>query len=91
MPRTNEHGEWVAFEGAYEEYMHQIREHILLLAFERDSNRVHGERKPNPRLQKVTEQSAEKRVSLQKVQRNLGKLKDIIYAIPEIIRRETMA
>jgi hypothetical protein len=38
MLRSDEHGEWVGFEGAYEECMHRIREHILL-AIGRDSNR----------------------------------------------------
>jgi hypothetical protein len=59
MQRTDEHDEWVAFEGAYDECMHRIREHILL-ATGRDSNRLYGERRLNPRLQEATEQSKEK-------------------------------
>jgi hypothetical protein len=51
MPRTDEHEEWVAFEGVYEEYMHRMREHILL-AIGRGSNRLYGEQRPNPRLSK---------------------------------------
>jgi hypothetical protein len=44
MSGTDEYDEWVAFEGASEESMHRIREHILL-AIGRDSNRVHGEQR----------------------------------------------
>jgi hypothetical protein len=29
MPETDEHREWLGFEGAHEEAMHRIREHIL--------------------------------------------------------------
>jgi hypothetical protein len=37
MPRTEEHEELIGFEGAYEECMHRIREHILLV-IGRDAN-----------------------------------------------------
>jgi hypothetical protein len=42
MPRTDEDEEWAGFNGAYEECMHRITKHILL-AVERDSNRLYEE------------------------------------------------
>jgi hypothetical protein len=62
--------------------MYQIREHILL-ATRRDSDRLYRERRLTLKLQEATDQSAEKMVSLQKVRRNLGKLKHIAHAITE--------
>jgi hypothetical protein len=46
MPRSEEHEEWIGFEGAYEDCMHRIRERILL-AIGRDSSRLCGERRVN--------------------------------------------
>jgi hypothetical protein len=66
MPRSDEHGEWVGFKRAYEECMHRTREHILLVIGQ-DSNRLYGERRLNPKLQAVTEQSTETMIGLQKV------------------------
>jgi hypothetical protein len=73
MPRTNEHEEWLGFEGAYEECMHRIREHILL-AIGRDSKRLYRERRTNPKLQAATEKSVEVMVGIQQVRRDLKKL-----------------
>jgi hypothetical protein len=49
MPETDEHREWLGFEGAYEEAKHRIREHILL-AIGKDQRRLYGERRLNPAL-----------------------------------------
>jgi 3-dehydroquinate dehydratase len=82
MPRTDDHTEWIAFEGAYEECMHRIREHIIL-AIGRDLRRLYGERRLNVNLQVAAEQSAETVVNLQKIRRDLKKLKDILHEIVE--------
>jgi hypothetical protein len=65
------------FEGAYEEAMHRIRE-LIIHATRRDSRRIYGERRLNPDLQAAVEQSAETIVGIQKVRRDMKKLKDII-------------
>jgi hypothetical protein len=88
MPRTDEQDEWTAFEGAYEECMHRIREHILL-AIGRDPKRLYGERRQNPKLQAATEQSAETLIELQKVRRDLKRLKDLLHTIAETGREMT--
>jgi hypothetical protein len=80
MPRSEEHEEWIGFEGAYEECMHRIREHILL-AIGRDSNRLYGERRVNPKVQAATEKSAETIIGIQRIRRDLKKVKDFIHTI----------
>jgi hypothetical protein len=82
MSRTDGHEEWVGFEGAYEECMHRICEHILL-AIGRDLNGLYGERRLNPKVQAAAEKSTEVVVSLQKVRRDLKKLEDILHTIEE--------
>jgi hypothetical protein len=82
FPETEEWREWAAFEGAYEEAMHKIREHIIR-AIGRDPKRLYGQRRLNPALQVATEQSTETMVELQKVRRDLKKLKDILHVITE--------
>jgi hypothetical protein len=82
MLRTEGHEEWVGFEGAYEECMHRIREHILLV-IGRDLNRLYGEKRLNPKVQAAAEQSTEVVASLQEVRRDLKKLKDILHTIEE--------
>jgi hypothetical protein len=42
MPRTDDHSEWIALEGGYEESRDRIREHIIL-AIGRDLRRLYGE------------------------------------------------
>jgi hypothetical protein len=87
MPRTEDHQEWLGFEGAYEECLHRIREHIIM-AIGRDPKLLYGEKRLNPRLQKASEESAEKMINLQKIRRDLKKLKDILYDITETGERE---
>jgi hypothetical protein len=82
MPRTDNHSEWIASEGADEESVHGIREH-LILAIGRDLRRLHGERRLNVSLQVAAEQSAETVVTLQKIRRDLKQLKDIPHEIIE--------
>jgi hypothetical protein len=64
IPEIEEHREWLGFEGAYEEAMHRIREHILL-AIGRDLKRLYGERRLNQAIQAVAETSREMIVDLQ--------------------------
>jgi hypothetical protein len=66
MPETAEWEEWIAFEGAYEEAMHRIREHIIH-AIRRDPKRIYGERRLNSDVQKAVEQSAEVMIGIQKI------------------------
>jgi hypothetical protein len=80
MPETDSWEEWSAFEGEYEESMHRIREHIIR-ALRRDPRRIYGQRRLNPTLQVATEQSGARLVKLQKMRRDLKKLKDILHSI----------
>jgi hypothetical protein len=82
LPETNHWDEWTAFEGAYEEAMHRIREHIIR-AIGRDPRRIYGQRRINPDLQMAVEMSAEKMIEIQKIRKDLSKLKDIIDTIVE--------
>jgi hypothetical protein len=82
IARTEEHSEGLGFEGAYEECLHRIRQHVRL-AIGRDPNRIYGARQLNPKLQEASERSAETMVNLQKVRRDLEKLKDILHVIAE--------
>jgi hypothetical protein len=82
LPESKEWDEWTAFEGAYEEAIHRIREHIIH-AIGRDSRRIYGERRLNPEVQMAVEQSAEKMIAIQKIRRDMKKLKDIIDGIVE--------
>jgi hypothetical protein len=47
LPETEQWEEWTTFEGAYEEAMHRIREHIIH-AIGRDPRRIYGQRRVNP-------------------------------------------
>jgi hypothetical protein len=58
------------------------------LAIGRDPNRIYGEKKLNPKLQKASEESAETMVSLQKIWKDLNKLKDILHENMETGERE---
>jgi hypothetical protein len=82
FPESDEWQEWAAFEGAYEEAMHQLREHILS-AIGRDRRRLYGQKRINPVLQAAAEQSAQTMSDLQSVRRDLKKMKDILHAIAE--------
>jgi hypothetical protein len=73
---------WQAFEGAYEEALHRIREHIIR-AIGRDPNRLYGGKQINPSLQAAREREAEAMIGLQTSRRELTKLKDILHAISE--------
>jgi hypothetical protein len=73
---------WQAFEGAYEEALHRIREHILR-AIGRDPGRLYGQKRINPSLQAASEKEAETVIGLQTARRELTKLKDLLHAISE--------
>jgi hypothetical protein len=62
--------------------MHRIREHIIR-AIGRDLRRIYGQRRINPDLQMAVEKSAEKMIEIQKIRKDLSKLKDIIDTIVE--------
>jgi hypothetical protein len=82
IPTSNQHEEWIGFEGASEECMNRIRMHIIP-AIGRDPKRLYGEGRLNPKLQAATERSTEVMVGLQEIRRNLNKFKDIIHTITE--------
>jgi hypothetical protein len=82
MPQSDQWDESTAFEGAYEESMYRIREHIVH-TLRRDPRRIYGERRLNLDLQAAVEQSAEAIVGIQKVRGNMKELKDIIDTIVE--------
>jgi hypothetical protein len=90
MPQSEEWEEWSAFEGAYEEAMHRIREHIIH-AIRRDPRRLYGERRLNPDLQAAVEESAEAMIGIQKVRPDMKKLKDIVDTIVEEAESESEA
>jgi hypothetical protein len=46
MPETDDLAEWTGLEGAYEESMRRLREHIIR-AIRRDPQRLYGERRLN--------------------------------------------
>jgi hypothetical protein len=48
-PKNREWEEWQAFEGAYEEAMHRLREHVIT-ALGRHPQRLYGEKRINPTL-----------------------------------------
>jgi hypothetical protein len=68
IPEPEDWDEWTAFEGAYEEAMHRIREHIIH-AIGRDPRRIYGERRLNPNLQTAVENSAEVMIRTQEDQK----------------------
>jgi hypothetical protein len=80
IPETDEHRDWLGFEGTYEEAMHRIREHILLV-IGRDPRRLYGEQRLNPALQATAETSKEAIVDLQKIRRDLRKLENMLHEI----------
>jgi hypothetical protein len=81
-PEPGEWETWRAFEGAYEEALHRIREHVTK-AIGRDPRKIYGEKKLNPNLQAARELEAEKMIGLQTTRRELTKLKDLLHAITE--------
>jgi hypothetical protein len=78
LPESEEWEEWTAFEGAYEEAMHRICEHIIH-AIRRDARKIYGERRLDPDLQMAVEKSAEVMIGIQKIRRYLTKLKDMVF------------
>jgi hypothetical protein len=73
-PEQDDWEAWRAFEGAYEESLHRIRQHILR-AIKRDPRRLYGERRVNPDLQAAREQQTKSAVQVQAVRRELMKFK----------------
>jgi hypothetical protein len=82
LPETEQWEERTAFEGAYEEAMHRIREHIIH-AIGRDLGRIYGQKRVNLDLQMAAEKSAEVTIEIQKIRRDMTRLKDIIDTIVE--------
>jgi hypothetical protein len=81
-PEKGDWDEWLAFEGAYEEGMHRIREHIIR-AIGRNPQRLYGEKRLNPKLQTATEEAAEALIAIQTIRCSLRKLKDSRHTIVE--------
>jgi uncharacterized C2H2 Zn-finger protein len=82
QPSADDWDDWTAFEGAYEESMHEIRMHIMG-ALNRDPRRLYGARRMNARLQETREQTAETIVNHQQMRNTLRKLKSILEEIAE--------
>jgi hypothetical protein len=76
LPETEQWEEWTRLEGADEEAMHRIREHIIH-AIGRDPRWIYGQRRVNPDLQLAVKNSAEVMIGIQKIKRDMTKLKDI--------------
>jgi O-acetyl-ADP-ribose deacetylase (regulator of RNase III) len=82
LPETEQWKEWTASEGAYEEAMHRVCEHIIH-AVGRGPRKIYGQRRVNSDLQMAVENSAEVMIEIQTIRRDMTKLKDIIDAIVE--------
>jgi hypothetical protein len=97
QPEQDDWEGWRAFEGAYQESLHRIRQHILP-AIKRDRRRFYDERRVNPDLQAAREQQTESAVQVQAVRRELTKFKNVLHEItdaaheqgdgPEVLRRK---
>jgi hypothetical protein len=80
--KNREWEKWQAFEGAYEEAMHRLREHIIT-AIGRDPQHFYGEKRINPTLQAAREQEAETMIGGQTARREMARLKDLLYGITD--------
>jgi hypothetical protein len=80
--KWDESEEWSAFEVTYEKSIEQIGKNVNQ-AIGRDSNPLYGSRRLNLKFQVAADDSSETMVELQKVRRDLKKLKDIIHSISE--------
>jgi hypothetical protein len=78
---------WWAFEEAYEESLHRVREHIIR-AIRRDPRRLHGERRINSAVQAAREREAETGCNVHTIRRSLTKLKDTLHSIIEAQGRD---
>jgi hypothetical protein len=81
-PKNREWEEWQAFDGAYEEAMHLLREHVIT-AIGRDPQRLYGEKRINPAVQAAREQEAEAMIGAQTTRRELARLKDLLHGITD--------
>jgi hypothetical protein len=81
-PKNREWEEWQVFEGAYEEAMYRLREHVIR-AIGRDPQRLYGEKRINPALQAAREQEAETMIGPETARRELARLKDLLHGITD--------
>jgi hypothetical protein len=80
--KLDESEEWSAFEGADEKSMQRICRNVNQ-AIGRDANLLYGSRRLNPKFQVAADESSETMIELQKVRRDLKRLKDVIDLISE--------
>jgi hypothetical protein len=69
VPETDDSEEWLSFEGAYDESMRRIHEHIIRV-IGRNPRRLYGERRLNPAPQAATEASEQTIGDLQRIRRD---------------------
>jgi hypothetical protein len=83
QPRPDEEQEWEAFEGASEESLHRIREHVIH-AIKRNPQRLYGAKRLNPNLQAAREQATEAAVEARTIQSGLTRLKNVLHEIADV-------
>jgi transcriptional/translational regulatory protein YebC/TACO1 len=66
IPEKDDWDGCLAFEEAYEESMHRIRQHIIQ-AIRRNPQCLYGETRLNPKLQTAIEQAAETLIGVQTI------------------------
>jgi hypothetical protein len=69
--------DWQAFERAYQEAMHLLRLHIMM-ALNRKSETMYGQRRVNPLIQTARAQQKEKIFTKQEIQRRLVNVKTML-------------
>jgi hypothetical protein len=73
-PESGDWDGWQAFEGACEDSLHRIREHVIR-AIRRDPKRLYGEKRLNPKLQAARERTTEMAIETQTIRREFTKSK----------------
>jgi hypothetical protein len=77
QPAADDWDDWEAFEGAYEESIHEIRE-CIMKGLNRNPARIYGTRQFNAKVQAAREAEATKMYNSQQLKRKLGKLRDLV-------------
>jgi hypothetical protein len=80
MPDKGDWDGWLAFEGAYEESVHGLRE-CITQAIQRNPQQLYGEKRLNPMIQAARDQAAELLANTQTCQHRLRKPKDSLHGI----------
>jgi hypothetical protein len=83
QPNRGDPDEWEAFEGAYEESCHEIRE-CIMIALHRSPERIYGQRNFSPKMQANREKQATAAFNSELTQRKVGKFRDLLEQINEL-------